>query len=173
VGGGIEPMIAANPKASVLYLGYLDSSRNFHIQAIDPITLHVILESNLGANGGLSMTVSPDGETIYLSGYGYAAVAAVQASNLKLIGTVPLSDQCCAAVSPDSSTLYVAAGNYPDMAVTVVDTATFQVTQTVPLVGVSVLFGLAFRPTDLSSTCQVRRIFKVRTSSRSISPPRL
>jgi hypothetical protein len=94
------------------------------------MTLHVILESNLGADGGLSMTVSPDGNTIYLSGYGYAGVAAVQASNLKLIGTVPLSDQCCAAVSPDSSTLYVAAGNYPDMAVTVVDTAKFQVTQT-------------------------------------------
>ena len=146
LGGGIEPMIAANPKLSVLYLGYLDASRNFHIQTVDPATLHVILESNLGAHGGLSMTVSPDGETIYLSGYGYASVAAVRASNLKLIGTVPLSDQCCAAVSPDSSTLYVAAGNYPDMAVTVVDTATFQVTQTLPLVGVSVLFGLAISP---------------------------
>jgi hypothetical protein len=46
-----EPLIAANPKQSVIYLGYLDSSRNFHILAIDPTTLHVILESNLGANG--------------------------------------------------------------------------------------------------------------------------
>jgi hypothetical protein len=146
LGGGIGPIIAANPKASVVYLGYLDLSLNFHIQAIDPMTLHVILESNLGADGGLSMTVSPDGNTIYLSGYGYAGVTAVQASNLKLIGTIPLSDQCCAAVSPDSSTLYVVAGNYPDMAVTVVDTAKFQVTQTAPLVGVSVVFGLAVSP---------------------------
>lgn len=39
----------------------------------------MILESNLGANGGLSMTVSPDGKTIYLKGSPYAAVAAVQA----------------------------------------------------------------------------------------------
>ena len=139
-------MVAANPKASVLYLGYADSSANFHIQAIDPITLHTILDSNLGANGGQSMTVSPDGETIYLNGFPYAAVAAVQASNLKLIGTVPLSDTSYAAVSPDSSTLYVAAGEYPDMAVTVVDTASLKVTQTVPLAGVSVVFGLAISP---------------------------
>lgn len=104
------------------------------------------LESNLGANGGQSMTVSPDGETIYLSGYGYAAVVAVQASNLKLIGTVPLSDQWDAVVSPDSSTLYVAAGAYPNVGVTVIDTATLQVTQTVPIASVSVVFGLAISP---------------------------
>lgn len=138
-------MIAANPKASVVYIGYFDSSANFQIKAIDPITLHVILASDLGTNGGLSMIVSPDGETIYLSGFN-AAVAAVRASSLKLIGTVPLSDSSSAAVSPDSSTLYVVAGNYPDMAVTVVDTATLQVTQTLPLAGVSVVFGFAVSP---------------------------
>jgi DNA-binding beta-propeller fold protein YncE len=139
-------MIAANPKATVLYLGYFDSGRSFHIQAVDPTTLHAILEPNLGANSGQSMTVSPDGKTIYLSGYGHAAVVAVQASNLKLIGTVPLSDSSYAAVSPDSSTLYVASGEYPNMALTVINTATLQVTQTVPLVGVSVVFSLAISP---------------------------
>ena len=92
------------------------------------------------------MTVSPDGQTIYLSGYGYAAETAVQASNTRLIGTVPLSQPCCAAVSPDSSTLYVVAGSYLGMAVTVVDTATLQVTQSVPLASISVLFGLAISP---------------------------
>lgn len=139
-------MVAANPKASVLYLCYLDSSSNFHIQAIDPITLHVILESNLGANGGQSMTVAPDGETIYLNGYAHPAVAAVKASNLKLIGTVPLADSSYTAVSPDSSILYVAAGKYPDMGLTAVNTATLQVMQTVPISSVSVLFGLAVSP---------------------------
>jgi DNA-binding beta-propeller fold protein YncE len=92
------------------------------------------------------MTVSPDGKTIYLKGSPYAAVAAVQASNLKPIGTVPLSDSSYAAVSSDSSTLYVAAGEYPNMAVTVIDTATLQVTQNVPLASLSVLFGLAISP---------------------------
>ena len=140
------PTLAANPKASVVYLGYLDSSANFHIQAIDPTTLHVILESNLGANGGSSITVSPDGNTIYLSGFDNTSIVAVQANNLKLIGTVPLSDQSYAAVSPDSSTLYVAAGEYPNMAVTVIDTATLQVTQTAPVAIVSVVFGLAVSP---------------------------
>jgi len=140
-------MVAANPKTSVLYLGYVDSSANFRIQAIDPITLHAILESsNLGANGGQSITVSPDGKTIYLNGYGYAAVTAVRASDLKPIGTVPLADSFAAAVSPDSSTLYVAAGKYPNMALTVVDTATLQVTQTVPIASVSGVFGLAVSP---------------------------
>jgi WD40 repeat protein len=139
-------LLAANPKASVLYLGYVDSSANFHIQAIDPTTLDVVLESNLGAHGGLSMIVSPDGKTIYLNGSPYAAVAAVQASTLKLIGTVLLADSSYAAVSPDSSTLYVAAGKYPDMAVTIIDTAALQVTQTVPLASLSVIFGLAISP---------------------------
>src|ERR1022692_4748577 len=138
-------MIAGNPKASAVYIAYFDSSANFQIKAIDPITLHVILASDLGTNGGLSMIVSPDGETIYLSGFN-AAVAAVRASSLKLIGTVPLSDSSSAAISPDSSTLYVVAGNYPDMAITVVDTATLQVTQTLPLAGVSVVFGFAVSP---------------------------
>jgi DNA-binding beta-propeller fold protein YncE len=139
-------MVATNPKASVLYLGYVDSSANFHIQALDPITLHVILDSNLGANGGQAMTVSPDGKTIYLNGFDYAAVVAVQASNLKLIGTVSLSDSSYAAVSPDSSTLYVAAGKYPNMTLTEINAATLQVTQVVPLAEVSVLFGLAISP---------------------------
>ena len=89
------------------------------------------------------MTVSPDGQTIYLTGLGYPEVAAVKASNLKLIGTVPLSDSWDAAVSPDSSTLYVADGQYPGVAMTYVDAATLAVTQTVPLASVSVVFGLA------------------------------
>ena len=55
-------------------------------------------------------------------------MAAVKASNLKLIGTVPLSDSWGVAVSPDSSTLYVANGEYPDIAMTYVDAATLQVT---------------------------------------------
>jgi hypothetical protein len=139
-------MVAANPKASVLYLGYVDSNSNFRILAINPTTLQVAGEANLGASGGSSMTVSPNGEAIYLSGYPYAAVTAVQATNLKPIGTVPLADQWYAAVSPDSATLYVAAGDYPDIAVTVINTATLQVTQTVPLAGVSVVFGLAISP---------------------------
>jgi hypothetical protein len=92
------------------------------------------------------MTVSPDGATIYLSGYSYSSVTAVQAFNLKLIGTVPLPNECCAAASPDSSTLYVVAGTYPDIAVTIIDAATLQVTQTVPLVGVSAVSGLAISP---------------------------
>lgn len=146
LGGGIEPIIAANPKASVIYLGYFDSSSNFHIQAIDPTTLVVFLEANLGAIGGLSMIVSPDGETIYVGQPGYPGVTAVQAATLKVIGTVPLANQWYAAVSADSSTLYVAAGDYPNIAVTVINTATLQVTQTVPLAGVSVVFGLALSP---------------------------
>jgi DNA-binding beta-propeller fold protein YncE len=139
-------LVSASPRRNVLYLGFADSSANFHIQAIDPTTLLVILDSNLGVHGGQSMTVSPDGETIYLSGYGRAAVAAVRASNLTLIGTVPLEDSFSTAVSPDSSRLYIAAGKYPNMALTVVNTATLQVTQTVPLAGVSVVFGLAISP---------------------------
>jgi hypothetical protein len=136
-----NPLITPNPKLSFLYLGYLDSSATFHIQEIDPITLDVLLDSNLASNGGLSMIVSPDGGTIYLTGY--SAVAAVRTSNLTLIGTVPVSNSSNAAVSPDSSTLYVAAGEYPNMALTVIDTATLGVTQTVSLSEVSVIFGMA------------------------------
>lgn len=135
--------IAANPKTSVLLLSYLDSSGNTHIRKLNPTTLAVIEDSNLGPSAALSMTVSPDGETIYLFGYGYTEVAAVKASSLKLIGTVPLSDQWVAVVSPDSATLYVAAGVYPDIALTYIDAATLAVTESVPLGGVSVVFGLA------------------------------
>src|SRR5580658_1108062 len=139
----LPAVIAANPKTSFVYLTYSDSSHNTHIQKIDIATLGVILDSNLGSKAGLTMTVSPDGETIYLTGYGYSEVAAVKASNLKLTGTVPLSDAWNAAVSPDSSTLYVANGQYPNIALAYVDAATLQVTQTVPLASVSVVFGLA------------------------------
>ena len=89
------------------------------------------------------MTVSPDGETIYLTGYTNTQVAAVKASNLSLIGTVPLSCAWDAVVSPDSATLYVAAGEYPNVAMTYIDTAALAVTETVPLDGMSVVFGLA------------------------------
>jgi outer membrane protein assembly factor BamB len=136
-------LIAANPKTSFLYLTYRDASRNTHILKISSVTLGVVDDSNLGSKVGLSMTVSPNGETIYLTGYGYAQVAAVKASDLKPIGTVPLSDSWDAAVSPDSSTVYVVNGQYPNIALTYVDTATLQVTETVPLVSVSVVFGLA------------------------------
>jgi outer membrane protein assembly factor BamB len=139
----LPALIAANPKTSFIYLTYEDSSRDTHIRKIDATTLSVVLDSNLGANAGLFMTVSPDGETIYLAGVGYTEVAAVKASNLKLIGTVPLSDSWGVAVSPDSSTLYVANGEYPDIAMTYVDAATLQVTETVPLNSVSVVFALA------------------------------
>ena len=44
-------MVAANPKASVLYLGYVDSNSNFRILAINPTTLQVAGEANLGASG--------------------------------------------------------------------------------------------------------------------------
>lgn len=135
--------IAANPKTSFLYLTYEDSINDTHIQKIDATTLGVILDSNLGANAGQSMTVSPDGQTIYLTGLGYPEVAAVNASTLKLIGAVPLSNSWDAAVSPDSSTLYVANGKYPDVAMSYVDAVTLQVTQTVPMDSVSLIFALA------------------------------
>jgi hypothetical protein len=137
-------LIAANPTLSFLYLGYVDSSANFHLLEIDPFTLEVLLDSNLASNGGFNMLVSPDGGTIYLTGY--SAVAAVRTSNLTLVGTVPLPKSSNAAVSPDSSTLYVAAGEYPNMALTVIDTATLGVTQTVSLSEVSVMFGMALSP---------------------------
>ncbi|MGC9949189.1 MAG: YncE family protein [Bryobacteraceae bacterium] len=139
-------VLAANPKTSFLYLTYQDSSHNTHLWKIDAATLSVVLDSNLGGNAGLTMSVSPDGETIYLTGYGYPEVAAVKASNLKLIGTVPLSDAWDAVVSPDSSTLYVADGEYPGIALTYVDAATLKVTQKAPLDNVSVVFGLAISP---------------------------
>jgi len=135
--------IAANPKTSFVYLTYLDSSGDTHIQKIDATTLGVINDSNLGAKAGLNMTVSPDGATIYLTGNSRTEVAAVKASNLKLIGTIPLSDAREAAVSPDSATLYVAAGQYPNIALTYIDAATLAVTETVPLDSVSGVLGLA------------------------------
>ena len=101
----LRRLVTANPKASDLYLGFADSSANFHIQAIDLTTLLVILDSYLGVNLGRSMTVSPGPETIYLIGYGRAPVATVRASSLRLTGTVPLKNSFSTAVSSDSSTL--------------------------------------------------------------------
>jgi DNA-binding beta-propeller fold protein YncE len=136
-------VIATNPKTSFLYLTYGDSSHNTHIQKIDASTLGVVLDFNLGSAPGLSMTVSPDGNIIYLTGFGNTEVAAVRASNLQLIGTIPVSKSWDAVVSPDSSTLYVVDGQYPNIVMTYVDVATLQVTQTVPLSSVSTVFGLA------------------------------
>lgn len=138
-------LVAANPKATILYLGYVDHSGNFHIQELDPTTLHVMQESNLGAHGGQNMIVSPDGQTIYL--IGSSAVVAVEASNLKVIGTVPLAVSFFnATVSPDSSTLYVTAGEYPNVSVAVIDIATLQVTESIPISEISVIFGLGISP---------------------------
>ncbi len=138
------PVVVANPGANVLYLGYDDTSGDFHIQALDPITLHVIQQSNLGAYGGQAMIVSPDGQTIYVTDS--SAVIAVEASNLGLIGTVPLAVVSNATVSPDSSTLYVAAGEYPNVTVAVIDTATLQVSESIPISEVSAVFGIAISP---------------------------
>jgi outer membrane protein assembly factor BamB len=135
--------IAANPKTSVVYLTYRDASGSTHIRKLNAVTLGVIEDSNLGADAPLSMTVSPDGGTIYLFGNGYTEVAAVKASNLKVIGTIPLSNQWDAVLSPNGSTLYVAAGKYPNIALTHIDTATFTVTDALPLDDVSVVFSLA------------------------------
>jgi WD40 repeat protein len=135
--------IAANPKTSVVYLTYRDASGSTHVRKLNALTLGIIEDSNLGANAPLSMTVSPDGGTIYLFGNGYTEVAAVNASNLKVVGTIPLSNQWDAVPSPNSRTLYVAAGHYPNIALTYIDATTFTVTSTVPLGDVSVVFSLA------------------------------
>ena len=87
------------------------------------------------------MIVSLDGQMIYVASS--SAVVAVEASNLTLIGTVPLAVSSNAAVSTDSSTLYVTAGEYPNMTVAVIDTATREVAESVPVSEVSVVFGLA------------------------------
>jgi DNA-binding beta-propeller fold protein YncE len=136
-------LIAANPKTSFLYLTYRDASGDAHILKISPVTLGVIDDANLGTGAGLFATVSPNGQTVYLTGYNLPKVTAVNASNLKAIGTVSLSGAWAAVVSPDSSTLYVANGQYPNIAVTYIDAATVKITQTVPLTSVSGVFGLA------------------------------
>jgi hypothetical protein len=139
------PLIAANPKASVLYLGYVDHAGNFQLQALDPVTLHPIQQSNLGAHQGQAMIVSPDGQTIYL--ITSAGVVAVQASDLTLLATVPLAVSFFdATVSPDSSTLYVTSGEYPDITVAVIETATLQVTDSIPVSEISVVFGIGISP---------------------------
>ncbi len=71
--------VAANAKTRFIYLTYLDSNANTQIQKIDPATLAVILDVNLGSSIGPGMAVSPDGRNIYLTGYGYPEVAAAQA----------------------------------------------------------------------------------------------
>jgi hypothetical protein len=130
--------VAANPKNSVVYLSHLDYGGNAYLQAFDSLTLAPIQEVNLGTQLYADpLIVSPDGQTIYMTGSNQ--IVALAASTLELIGTIFLptpagsASSYSTAISPDSSKLYA---QYLDMSyasnLAFIDTKTLQVVQTVP-----------------------------------------
>jgi hypothetical protein len=138
---GIAYAIASNPQSGAIYVGYAHSDN--YVEVINPATLAVLGNFKVSATAG-PITVSPDGQTIYVPSSG--GINALKASNLQSIGTAALASPARAmAVSTDGSTLYAGYGSH---GLAFVDTATLQVTSSISNAALDDLLALALSPDD-------------------------
>lgn len=135
--------VAVDPQTGVLYLGYLDSSGDNHIQETDPVTLAVIRDVDMGSFGQpfpAEMAVSPKGDYIFMdTSY---VILRIRKSTLQESASVSLACSTGLAFSPDGEKLYVETCD--PTAMYSIDTATLRIEQSVPVSGVDwAAFGLS------------------------------
>jgi hypothetical protein len=127
--------LAVNPHSGVIYVPYLNASTSTtHLQVVNPATLSLIADADLGRVVGNTIVVSPNGQRIYLSGE-TKNVMVLDAPNVKEAGTIAFSRiPVFTTISPDGAMLYaVSAYSHSISEAYFADTTTFQVTQTVSL----------------------------------------
>jgi len=130
--------MALNPKSGVIYARFTLGAL-YQIEELNPSTLQVIQQFTV--TGGSSITVSPDGQRIYIPVFG-TGVVVYSTSSLAQIGTVPGPDQVI-GLSPDSKTLYAASDALvaPSNSVYFVDTASLEITTIISLGNLGTLGG--------------------------------
>ncbi|MBV8278343.1 MAG: beta-propeller fold lactonase family protein [Verrucomicrobia bacterium] len=125
---------AISPDGSKLYVESFDAANLYHIVAIDTALNTVSAKLAIHDFAVDAMTLSPDGNTLYV--VGSLGLYVIDANSLRVTQTVSALSATSQAVTPDGKYLYIASpGNTgdPQESVQVVSTTDFALIKSVPL----------------------------------------
>ncbi len=128
--------LAINPRTYTIYYNYGDQDGDSHIVKIDPSSLTIVDDVDIGPFACVGMVVAPDGTRIYLESEG-SATAVLSTTELTSLGTLPFAGPV--AVSPDSSTIYIANSSN----IEVISATSLEPTASVPYSSYSNAVGLS------------------------------
>lgn len=131
--------MAVSPDNNTLYV----SGGGYTLDVIDAATHTVTATVNLPYGGGQTMTLSPDGKTLYVPVYGGGVVTVVDTGTATVTTNIPTADPWPfqVAVSPDNKFAYVT--DHTLGAVSVIDAVTNTIVGSIVVGGAGELDGIA------------------------------
>ncbi|HWC35235.1 MAG TPA: YncE family protein [Mycobacteriales bacterium] len=142
--GGAQGSVAVTPDSRFAYVTWADTGS--HVAVIDTSTNSVVDTISVG-NSPAGIAVSPNGQRVYVADYYANAVSVIDTASNAVVDTIGVgSNPSSVAITPDGRFAYVADAYQTGSSgqVSVIDTTTDQVTQTVS--------GLGGEPWDIAIT---------------------